>query len=124
MTRIESRPCKKNQYDYEFVIDFEGHEEEPTVKALLSDLEYMSEDLTVLGPVSVPWFPRSISDLDLFSAKTLDAGGELESDHPGFSDETYRKRRAMIVENATTYKHGSEIRASTTRHLKLKPGEQ
>jgi hypothetical protein len=54
----------------------------------------------------VPWFPTRISDIDQFSTKTLDAGAELESDHPGFSDTEYRNRRRAIVEAALTYRHG------------------
>lgn len=50
---------------------------------------------------------RCSSDIDHFSTKTLDAGAELEADHPGFHDAEYRERRRMIVNNATTYKHGS-----------------
>ena len=109
MTRIESRPSKSHQYGYEFVVDFEGEEESPQIKTLLGDLSNVAEDINVLSPVTVPWFPRKISDLDSFSAKTLDAGAELESDHPGFSDKVYRERRERIVANATTYKHGMQI---------------
>ena len=54
----------------------------------------------------VPWFPTKISDIDLFSTKTLDAGAELESDHPGFSDAAYRERRHAIVDNARAFRHG------------------
>jgi phenylalanine-4-hydroxylase len=41
---------------------------------------------TLHAPSIVPWFPLRISDIDKFSTKTLDAGSELESDHPGFAD--------------------------------------
>jgi phenylalanine-4-hydroxylase len=57
----------------------------------------------------VPWFPLRISDIDSFSTKTLDAGAELESDHPGFNDAEYRDRRRMIVEAASNFKHGLPI---------------
>jgi phenylalanine-4-hydroxylase len=52
----------------------------------------------------VPWFPRHISDLDKIANRTMDAGADLESDHPGFSDEVYRERRAKLTEIALTYK--------------------
>ena len=57
----------------------------------------------------MPWFPREEQDLDGFAVKTLDFGAELDADHPGFQDEEYRKRRAMIVENARTFRHGDAL---------------
>merc|ERR1711865_282746 len=38
--------------------------------------------------------------------KTLDAGDDLESDHPGFNDVAYRARRSAITEMAKSYKAG------------------
>lgn len=58
---------------------------------------------------TVPWFPTSVSDLDL-TRETLDAGTDLISaDHPGFLDAAYRKRRAKLADVAQTYQHGSPI---------------
>jgi len=109
LTRIESRPSKFDASTSEFYVDFEGEATDPKVTSLLDALKATCKEMQVTGPRTVPWFPRHISDLDSFSQKTLDAGAELESDHPGFSDMTYRTRRAAIVENAGTYKFGQEI---------------
>ena len=50
------------------------------------------------------WFPRHISELDLIANRTLDAGTDLEADHPGFSGAEYRKRRARLARAALDYR--------------------
>ena len=55
------------------------------------------------------WFPTHISDLDKFRHEVLEAGAELESDHPGFNDAEYRERRARIVANAFNYEWGQPL---------------
>jgi phenylalanine-4-hydroxylase len=53
---------------------------------------------------AVPWFPRRLSDLDTFAERTLQYGGELSADHPGFTDAEYRRRRAEITDIARNYR--------------------
>ena len=63
----------------------------------------------VLDDREVPWFPRHIAELDRVANNTLDAGGDLKSDHPGFSDRRYRQRRAEIDHLARAYRHGDAL---------------
>lgn len=55
------------------------------------------------------WFPRNAQDLDQFAHRVLEAGGELESDHPGFSDAAYRVRRNYLADVAIKYRHGTLV---------------
>ena len=55
------------------------------------------------------WFPRRMNDLDHFSERIMAFGEELDADHPGFRDKTYRDRRAVITELAKTYKTGMTL---------------
>ena len=48
-------------------------------------------------------------ELDLIAGHTLDAGTDLEADHPGFNDPDYRARRAHIDQLARAYRHGDEF---------------
>lgn len=77
--------------------------------ALVNDLQRVTKNTSLRLPQVVPWYPTSLRDIDSFSTKTLDAGAELESDHPGFSDQEYRERRRNIVANASTYKFGQSL---------------
>jgi phenylalanine-4-hydroxylase len=97
-------------------VDFDGNPTDPSVQGLLQDLRTVTRTTTLRLPPVVPWFPSTIRDIDQFSTKTLDAGTELEADHPGFRDKEYRERRRKIVENAATYKHGERERVGAWQH--------
>ena len=62
-----------------------------------------------MNPKQVHWFPRHISELDLIANRTLDAGIDLQSDHPGFNDVEYRNRRALLAQQAMQYRMGMEL---------------
>lgn len=53
---------------------------------------------------AIPWFPRKLADLDSYAEKVMGYGNELDADHPGFTDEAYRARRADITATARTFK--------------------
>ena len=104
LTHIESRPAHGERFD--FFVDCEGSRGEPAIEAAIVEFEAMSANLLVLDHREVPWFPRRISDLDQIANNTLDAGSDLEADHPGFHDPQYRQRRALIDQLARRYRHG------------------
>ncbi len=57
----------------------------------------------------VQWFPRHVSELDLIANRTLDAGTDLESDHPGFNDPIYRSRREELASISKQYQWNQPI---------------
>lgn len=117
ISRIESRPVKssKNRWGqhepvFDFALDFYANGlDDPAVQKLMADLSPITEKLLVLDEKDVQWFPRHISELDLIAHRTLDAGIDLESDHPGFNDATYRARRALLAENAINHRWDQPI---------------
>ncbi|KAL7461965.1 hypothetical protein ACHAXS_002382 [Conticribra weissflogii] len=112
ITRIESRPVVYNRDSgtggqsrpkFDFFVDFHGKVGDPNVNALLKELKGMTDKLLVLDEKEVHWFPRHISELDLIANRTLDAGTDLQADHPGFHDQAYRQRRAKLAEAAQNH---------------------
>jgi len=107
LTHIESRPAHEGRFD--FYVDCEGRRGQPAVEGVIADLEHSALKLLVLDERKVPWFPRHVAELDRIANHTLEAGSDLQSDHPGFNDCRYRERRAMIDELARGYHHGEPI---------------
>jgi phenylalanine-4-hydroxylase len=107
LTHIESRPARGDSFD--FYVDCEGARGEAAVEAAISEFSELSANLLILDHKEVPWFPRQIEELDLIANHTLDAGSDLEADHPGFKDAEYRRRRSHIDQLARTYRHGDEF---------------
>lgn len=53
----------------------------------------------------MPWFPTNIRDFDHIGRRTLSSGdGIQETDHPGFNDPEYRKRREIVTKAALAAK--------------------
>lgn len=57
LTKIDSRPSKRQAWEYVFFIDFEGHEADTEVQELFSRLGNRAEEIKVLG--SYPAFVKN-----------------------------------------------------------------
>ncbi|WP_420550676.1 prephenate dehydratase [Litorivicinus lipolyticus] len=55
MTRLESRPARMATWAYVFYLDFNGHQQDPEVAALLDDLREQCLELQILGS-----YPRAV----------------------------------------------------------------
>eukprot|EP00611_Tribonema_gayanum_P017937 TRINITY_DN3093_c0_g1_i1.p1 TRINITY_DN3093_c0_g1~~TRINITY_DN3093_c0_g1_i1.p1 ORF type:complete len:479 (-),score=127.22 TRINITY_DN3093_c0_g1_i1:809-2245(-) len=118
ITRIESRPTPRDEASFNFFVDFNGRRGDPNVDQLLVALKEHTERIYVLDDMEVPWFPRHVSDLDHIADRTLDAGIDLQSDHPGFNDEEYRRRRDVLAQSALRHRHGKAL-----PHIAYSPAE-
>jgi len=55
MSRIESRPSRRGNWDYLFFVDIEGHAEDENVKSALQQLESAASMFRILGS-----YPKAI----------------------------------------------------------------
>lgn len=102
LLHIESRSSVRKP-GYEFFVECDsttGH-----LGEAIEELKLVSTYFSVISrdykdnTTAVPWFPRRIRDLDRFANQILSYGSELDSDHPGFTDQKYRERRLVIAFN-------------------------
>ena len=49
LTKIESRPNRGTSWEYNFYVDFEGHQNDPSIKEMLLKIEENSSFLKILG---------------------------------------------------------------------------
>lgn len=112
LLHIESRSSDRVP-GYEFLVECDSSSKEldqaiDELKKVCSYFRIISSN-TRLTSAGVPWFPRRIRDLDRFANQILSYGAELDSDHPGFTDEVYRKRRKYFADIAFNHKHGQPL---------------
>ncbi|EMM71318.1 P- domain protein [Leptospira weilii str. 2006001855] len=58
LTKIESRPTRRNSWEYNFFIDFYGHQKDEAIQNVLASLKENTIFLRVLG--SYPMSPQSL----------------------------------------------------------------
>jgi len=112
LLHIESRSSVRVP-GYEFIVEIDS--KVGNIEGALKIIQDQSSYFQVItrhiedNPQAVPWFPRKIQDLDKFANQILSYGAELDSDHPGFTDPVYRKRRKEFADIAFFHKHGQQI---------------
>ncbi|KAF2359016.1 Phenylalanine-4-hydroxylase tetrameric form [Trinorchestia longiramus] len=112
LRHIESRPSQRKA-NYEFVVECDA--KKGNLDSAVAKLKPVCSYFQVVARAhqghkeTVPWYPRRIKDLDRFANQILSYGNELDSDHPGFTDEVYRKRRQYFADIAYNYRHGEDI---------------
>lgn len=106
LTYINSKPSRFSKTlnkEVEILVDFDGRLQDEKVQDALKELNIMSQSVNLFKVQEVPWFPKTLHDLDMIGRTVLSGGESLYSDHPGFNDAVYKKRREDIVNISNSY---------------------
>eukprot|EP00795_Rhopilema_esculentum_P005259 gene5259-406_t len=115
VSRVESRPSKHDATKQDFLVNISDDDNLGEIcKNIINRLKPIADHVEKHGGEEVPWFPRTIADLDIFAHRVLTYGAELDEDHPGFKDEVYRARRKEFADIAYNYKQG-EVYKNVTK---------
>lgn len=109
LSYIQSKPSKEYSSNelkrIDLFIDVENKSHASLNKALKIIKENGSQ-VTFSNIKDVPWFPKSFIDLNLMGRDLKVGGEQLQSDHPGFNDPVYKKRRTEIETKSAEFKFG------------------
>lgn len=109
LTHIESRRSKSNPgTEYDIYTQCVCAEEKKSdllnkLDSYSSDVKVVQEEVIERRGDTIPWYPRTIYDLQRCCTNLFKYGDELAPDHPGFGDETYVERRRYIAKVAKEY---------------------
>ncbi|KAJ4429393.1 hypothetical protein ANN_21550, partial [Periplaneta americana] len=113
VTHLETRASKQTgaQFDVLVRVDMSRQNLLLLIRSLRQSASLAGVTLLADNSVSIkdPWFPRHASDLDNCNHLMTKYEPELDMNHPGFADKTYRERRKKIAEIAFSYKYGDSI---------------
>ncbi|KAJ9574787.1 hypothetical protein L9F63_008051 [Diploptera punctata] len=108
LTHLETRESKQPgmQFDILVRVDMSRQNLLLLIKSLRQSASLAGVTLLADNSVSIkdPWFPRHASELDNCNHLMTKYEPELDMNHPGFADKTYRERRKKIAEIAFSYK--------------------
>uniref|UniRef100_A0A6I8PVB2 Tyrosine hydroxylase n=1 Tax=Xenopus tropicalis TaxID=8364 RepID=A0A6I8PVB2_XENTR len=107
---LETRPGRRSvgtAGELEYFVRCEVHHSD--LSTLMSSVRRVCEDVRSTREDKVHWFPTKIADLDKCHHLVTKFDPDLDLEHPGFSDQEYRKRRKMIADIAFNYRHGDPI---------------
>ena len=115
LSHIESRSSKINPgIEYDFFAEFICSEPQKRTELVAKLNTYATsvrivenrpgtKSADVRQKENVPWFPKTIHDLQRCCTNLFKYGHELTPDHPGFGDATYVERRKHIAKVAKQY---------------------
>ncbi|XP_057711982.1 tyrosine hydroxylase 2 [Corythoichthys intestinalis] len=110
LLHVESRPgrrSKNSTSDLEFFVKCELHNSDLDV--FVNSLKRVVDNVRSVPEEKVPWFPRQIKELDRCNLLITKFNPDMDKDHPGYTDQEYRKRRAYISELSYRYKQGDRL---------------
>ncbi|XP_025098856.1 tryptophan 5-hydroxylase 1-like isoform X2 [Pomacea canaliculata] len=110
---IESRQTRTKNRQFEIFLECQGSKDSVSSISNVLHQNPLIQEMAVVGEKEASkkevWFPSHISDLDRCTHLITKFEPDLDYNHPGFSDKTYRQRRKIISDIAFDFKQGQPI---------------
>lgn len=107
ISHIKSKPpifYGKSDNKGEIHLDINYTKNDKSILKMIEEIQERIGSVSINKLKNIPWFPKCIEDLNFIGENVLEAGIQLNSDHPGFNDLTYRERRSFIEKQSKTFK--------------------
>lgn len=112
LSYICSKPSKffssPEEKKVDVVLDIEKRGNEGDILKTFEQINQLAE-LKLTASEKVPWFPKSMYDLNMIGEDLKLGGEQLSSDHPGFNDPVYKKRRDEIEKISSSFEFGGQM---------------
>ncbi|XP_072015551.1 phenylalanine-4-hydroxylase-like [Amphiura filiformis] len=105
LIQIESRPSQSDAAILEYLVTVAKTGE--LTNQFVDLLKKEMDNVKVLKEQTVPWFPKTLDELNPCLGRGLYS--ELEPSHPGYNDPVYQERRKACAEIALNYTFGKPI---------------
>lgn len=113
LSHIRSKPSgvhykSQDSRMVDIFMDLEKKNNEADILNVIEKLTEKAANIKFSHLKNIPWFPKCLEDLNYLGSDLKKGGDKLSSDHPGFNDEEYKKRRAEIEKHSAQFKFGGD----------------
>lgn len=110
LSYISSKPSQiynENNKNLDIFIDIDyKSDKKSSIDTVMTEIKSsgIGIDIQYNDIKNIPWFPKCRMEMNEMGTDVLLGGESLQSDHPGFNDEEYKRRRTVIEKKSSLFR--------------------